>query len=300
MNDPPPLLRRLYAYQRERAPLLVLGLTTGVVALSAYAVASRGEVKTAGWAGIAAFLTALLYTLHVRFLDEFKDYEHDRRYYPARPLPRGLVTLNELRALTIFTVAAEVALNLAMPKPVLGVYLAALGYSLLAGQEFGCGQWLRRRFFLYGLLHFGQFGLLLTYLYAAAGARWAGGARVLPLHFGLTLLTLVLLEWARKMRPPEEENESRDTYSAQLGVAGASLAFAALASLAFVLHRSLIAALGLPGIRLAWAAAGYGALVLALLAYAYFRRRFAAGLLQLAALAYYVTAHASVFLPARL
>jgi len=58
----------------------------------------------------AAFATVLLFFLQLRIADEFKDYEEDRRCRPHRPVPRGLVSLGELKAVAGAAAVVQAAL----------------------------------------------------------------------------------------------------------------------------------------------------------------------------------------------
>jgi len=59
---------------------------------------------------LTAFGVCLLMFLQLRIADEFKDAAEDARWRPCRPVPRGLVSLKELRG--VFILAALIQLVL--------------------------------------------------------------------------------------------------------------------------------------------------------------------------------------------
>ena len=61
-----------------------------------------------------AFGVCLLMFLQLRIADEFKDADDDARWRPYRPVPRGLVTLGELRWLFVITALVQIGLVLAL------------------------------------------------------------------------------------------------------------------------------------------------------------------------------------------
>ena len=145
------------------------------------------------------------------------------------------MSIGEIRNLAVCVIVIEVLINLLDPVGVLLLFFIALCYSLIARKEFFVRKWLREHFFTYNLAHYVQMSLLLIYFYSLAGATLWPPSRLLIFHFfSFTNLTLILLEWARKMRPRFEENESRDTYSARLGIVGVSIAFAAIVATTFL------------------------------------------------------------------
>ena len=92
-------MKRWWTYQNERFPLFAHGPL--IAAFSACAVSFSSLLRGAlvpGWQMfVTAFGVCLLMFLQLRIADEFKDADEDARWRPYRPVPRGLVTLAELR-----------------------------------------------------------------------------------------------------------------------------------------------------------------------------------------------------------
>lgn len=214
------MLRRFWIYQRERFPLAALGplaLVVGAGATMFSALAHRAELP--GWSGVlAAAASALLVFAQMRVLDEFKDFDDDARYRPYRAVPRGLVSLGELRGVLAAAGAGQVALALAIDARLVWLLFLLWGYLGLMTAEFFVRDWLRARAFAYLASHIPFGGLIALY---ASAFEWV--PRSQPPHpalaaFGLAaLFCTALLEIGRKIRAPRDEEAGVVTYSAVWG-----------------------------------------------------------------------------------
>lgn len=82
------LISRLWSYQWERIPLLLITVVAGV---------NVGVVSTFSNQALfprffAAVTIIVLYMIQIRASDEKKDFEHDNKFHKNRPVQRGLVT----------------------------------------------------------------------------------------------------------------------------------------------------------------------------------------------------------------
>lgn len=220
-----PLARRFWLYQRERFPLPAYTSLTGVFTLSAasYSRHLRGEAGLAPTGLILlGSVTALAFFFLLRVLDEHKDAEQDRRYRPELPVPRGLVSLPELRCLGAGAVTAALGLNAVLAPVLLGPCLLVAAWTALMTREFFLGAWLRARPAAYLVSHMAVMPLIDAYTtsldWLTAGAHPEPG---LWLFLGVTFLNGTLLEIGRKVRAPEEEREGVTTYTGAWGVRGA-------------------------------------------------------------------------------
>ena len=150
-------MKRWWIYQKERFPLLAHGPL--IFAFSACAVSFSALLRGApapGWQMVfTAFGVCLLMFLQLRIADEFKDAGEDARWRPYRPVPRGLVTLGELRVLFILAAVAQAALVVALDARLLLVLGIAWSYLALMSVEFFCRDWLKRRPVVYLVSHMG-------------------------------------------------------------------------------------------------------------------------------------------------
>jgi 4-hydroxybenzoate polyprenyltransferase len=238
-SAPAPLAGRMWTYQRERFPLAAYVPLIGISAAAAagYSSAARGGAGLPPWpvllVGVA---TGIAFFFLLRVADEHKDAHVDRQFRPELPVPRGLVSLAELRrAGAVVAIIVFLANLLVAPRLLLALVPAALWAALMA-REFFVAEWLRARPAAYLLSHMGIMPLLFTYL---TGLDWlAAGAdppRALPLFLGLAFLNGILVEIGRKIRAPRDEREGVETYTATWGVRAAPTVWLAALLLAAVL-----------------------------------------------------------------
>ena len=234
-----PLARRLWAYQAERFPVFKHGLLIAVFAGAALAYAAALGAGP-GWPeALTVGVVVFLLFLQLRVADEHKDYADDLQFRPERPVPRGLVSLRELKVLAFAGAAVQLALVLRMGPLMAGWLLLTWGWMALMTVEFFAPRWLKARPVLYLVSHMAVMPLIA--LLALAGAD---DGRV-PLGLGaaaflaLSLCNGLALELGRKTWAPEDERPGVETYSslwgprvAATGVAVAVLAAAVAATLA--------------------------------------------------------------------
>lgn len=204
-----PLAKRYWVYQWERLPvipLLLMSASVGAAILQANYAFSWPRL-------LISTVLVSAYLLQIRFADEPKDFEHDNKFYPTRPVQRGVITLAELRrlrnaAIAIFFAAAIVTQSWTV------IFLACLQqiYSLLTRKEFFMREWLRDHFFIYMFSHYFQL-IILNWL-ALTILQVPESQKLTYLVFGLLLTAIV--ELVRKIHP-DDNDRAGDTYSATLG-----------------------------------------------------------------------------------
>lgn len=239
-----PLLRRFAAYQRERFPFaaylpLVVVFTFSAAAYSRLARGAPGFVPLPLFA--VGALTALAFFFLLRVLDEHKDADTDRRYRPELPVPRGLVTLRELRWIGGGALALVVVLNALAAPVLLWAVLAVAAWAALMTREFFVPEWLRAHPAAYLVTHMAIMPLIDGYTmgldWLAEGVDPPGG---LGLFLLVTFLNGVVIEIGRKIRAPAGEREGVDTYTSAWGTRRAPLVW--LATLAATAATAWLAA----------------------------------------------------------
>lgn len=215
-------LQRLLIYQKERFPLLGNGLLVVVFTFSAisYSRISRGVDGFIAWEDflIGVFLTLGLFFL-LRIFDEHKDQEDDRKYRSYLPVPRGLISLAELRKVGWCIFILQAILLVFFQTQMLILFFIVLAYMLLMGEEFFVPEYLRKHQMLYNLSH--MFIIPLVDIYAS-GLDWFLEGH--PPHwglawfFGVSYFNGLVLEFGRKMRAPDYEEEGVNSYTKQYGV----------------------------------------------------------------------------------
>jgi 4-hydroxybenzoate polyprenyltransferase len=168
--------------------------------------------------------------------DEHKDAHVDRLSRPELPVPRGLVSLAELRGAGAAVALAALVANALIAPRLLPALVAAVIWASLMAREFFVAEWLRARPAAYLLSHMIVMPLLFAYL---TGLDWlaAGGdaPRALPLFLGLAFLNGILVEVGRKIRAPGDERPGVETYTATWGLRAASAVWLATLALAAVI-----------------------------------------------------------------
>jgi len=235
-------LRRYFQYLKERFPFEQFVMLSLFFASAAGTGAQMHRNNGIFHPGSLLLATAALYLflLRLRFFDEFKDFEHDSRYYKNRPVCRGLVTLKELRFGIYAVLALECLIAGISGISSIILFFASLLYSLLMFEEFFLREWLRKHFAVYFISHELLIFPLFLYLMSLNGMPAAGLRQsyfwLLAAFLGFNLF---LLEITRKIRPESEEIESRDTYSARYGIKGSALLAFAISAASLALSQYL-------------------------------------------------------------
>ena len=232
LGRPASLTRRFWTYQAERFPILAYAPLVAVFTFSAAAYSrvlrgAPGFIPPALYA--VGCLTTLVFFFCLRVLDEHKDQATDRRFRPELPVPRGLISLPELRGIALAALAAVFLLNtLLAPRLLVAMLVVALWAGLMT-KEFFVRRWLRVHPTAYLLSHMLIMPMVDAYTtgldWLVAGDHPRGG---LWLFLIITFLNGCLLEIGRKLRAPEQEREGVDTYTRAWGVRGALVVWLAV------------------------------------------------------------------------
>lgn len=264
---------RLWAYQAERFPLVKHGVLIAAFGASAVCLSAllRGGAPSV-MAIVVAVLVLFGFFFQLRVADEHKDNEDDTKFRPERPVPRGLVTLAELRVVAIGVGVAQVALTVALDWRLLGPLLLVWTWMAVMTKEFFVPAWLKKRPVIYMVSHMAIMPLIDLY---ATACDWLPAGATLHENFGLTLGAFLLLslvngsviEIARKSWAPEMEREGVETYSRvwgaeRAGIVVMALLLVGLALSAFINVRSDAGVVVLVGLMLvtmfaAWTAIDY-------------------------------------------
>lgn len=214
-------VKKLWRFQAERYPALFVAATTSLFVITLKHILARHwsfSSSVVPMIGLIAF--GVLYLGHIRLLDELRDAYHDRQYYPHRPLPRGLVTEKGLRRSIVVLMICEIFIIAWLNWMYLPQVVILLVFSWLAGHDFFQSSKIRRSFFLYNIIMTSQSFLGLYFIVSIAQRGWLLERHTL-LYLIFGYISIVWLEFVRKIRAPHEENASRDTYSSRLGPKGA-------------------------------------------------------------------------------
>jgi len=227
---------RFLIYQKERFPILAHGVLISAFTFSAMAYSNICRGASESFAA-TDFLKAFLNTFFIFFLlrisDEFKDKDYDRLNRPHLPVPRGLVSLSELRKLGYLVFVLITSFNLLFAFSHLYVYIFVLFYMALMYREFFLGHWLLDRPLWYVVSHMMIIPLVDT---LASSFDWMGyspDVKGLFWFFAVSFFNGCTLELGRKIKA--EENEEANAYSLSLGFERALAIFQVVLLITFLL-----------------------------------------------------------------
>lgn len=203
--------RRFWVFQNERIPLIVMA----AIALSLTAAVARVNGNFHWTRVVIASSLVILYFLQIRLADEPKDYEHDNKYYPNRPVQRGVITLKELSTLKNGVVFVFFVLA-ALTGSWIIFLLAAFQqfYSYLTRQEFFVRDWLRKHFLTYQFSHYVQLFTLAWLILTVLNIQPLSERFI---YFIYAMLMIGMIEASRTIGGTDK-SEAKDRYSYRLGI----------------------------------------------------------------------------------
>ena len=117
---------RLWEYQAERFPVFKHGALIAAFGASAVCLSALLRGATPNLLAVAVAVLVLFgFFFQLRVADEHKDNEDDTKYRPERPVPRGLVTLKELRGVAMAGAVAQVGLTVLLDWTLFALLLPA-------------------------------------------------------------------------------------------------------------------------------------------------------------------------------
>ena len=218
-----PFLSRFLIYQKERFPFLLHGplilmFTFSAIAYSRICRGQEGFINMSDF--VVGFITTLCLFFLLRILDEFKDQDIDEKYRKELPVPRGLISLTELKWVGVAVMAIQITVILLGHPSMFLFYLIVIAYLVLMTFEFFVHEWLNDHIWVYVGSHMIIIPLVDIY---ASGLDWyVDGDQPhigLLLFFGVSYFNGIVLEIGRKLKAPEDEKEGVLTYSGMLGFA---------------------------------------------------------------------------------
>lgn len=222
--------KKWYTYQKERFPVLAFGSYVFAIAFATYCFSNSefNKVYPLGtsffdWKIILTmFVLGLLQFLMVRIIDEFKDYEEDCKYRPYRPVPRGLITLKELKVLFIICAILQIAITAIVNKYALKFLVLLWIVFYLMTKGFFIKKVLDKHILLEVTFDEIMMPVLVIFL-----SKFPNGRIFLTNRYFLFLFMTYVVSWiieiARKVRCKEDEEEGVRTYTAVFGINKAML-----------------------------------------------------------------------------
>ncbi len=208
---------RFWIYQKERFPIVKHGLLIAVFGSSSvgYSFLLRGASGILNITSlIVAFVCIFLFFLQLRIADEFKDFAEDVRYRSYRPVPRGLVSLQELGWVGVASAIIQLGLTIYLAPSLVLILGLVWFYLALMRQEFFVIEWLKSHPIIYMLSH--MIIVPLINLYGTA-CDWLVTGTTLEINgFWFLLASFfngIVIEVGRKIRAIDDEEFGVETYS---------------------------------------------------------------------------------------
>jgi len=217
--------KKWYTYQKERFPVPAYGLYILCLTFATFFYNTKMlEIESSVGIFIVMFVVAFLQFLMVRIIDEFKDYDEDKKYRPYRPVPRGLIKLQELRVLFVICVLIQLILTLIV-NPFSFIFLIVLWIVFILMTK---GFFIKKVLDKHILLEvaFDEIMLPVMILYLASFIKID-----MSILWRLLLLSYVvswIIEIARKVRCKKDEEKGVKTYTAVFGIPKATILLSVL------------------------------------------------------------------------
>lgn len=223
--------RRFNTYQRERFPVIILALSLIPAILSSAAIVSAHPTI---FEGIVALVASVTYLLHIRVIDEHRDFEHDNHHHADRPVQINTISRHELQLVDMVAVFLLVAIAVMAGMRAVIVMVIMLLYSYLAGKEFFVGEKIRRHFFVYNGVNLVQMLLMQIFVYSIFSNSFQFSL-IVGIHFLFTTVGTIVVEFIRKLKIPGDDGTGKDTYTWYLGFNNSLIIYSVLVLLNAVL-----------------------------------------------------------------
>ena len=220
-------LQRLYQYQKERFPIavhipLIAAFSFSAIGYSRALRGADGFIPLIDY--VACAFTNISMFFMLRVADEHKDKDDDAAYRTYLPVPRGLVTLKELRYTAWFLFVVALLINLFYYPALLWMYAFVMLYLVLMRYEFFVKDWLKKHQVAYITSH--MFIIPIADIYASSYDWKLSGVAPsigLMLFFIVSYINGLLLEIGRKMRVESTEEYGVVSYTKMWGIKGATV-----------------------------------------------------------------------------
>jgi len=197
-------------YLKERFPAIPLFVFTLLVSISAEKYISN----IISFKSLISGLIFLSFFLHLRLLDEFKDFEFDSNFHKDRPIQTGLIKLTDIKTLLFTNLLLMIFVSILTKYPLL--FALSLAYTLLMFKDFFVKNFFTKSPILYLISHEIVFLLMYLYLFTFLSGKIYLSANLNEfLLFAYLLIPVIIIEIGRKMNHRYDHigNKTTDTYS---------------------------------------------------------------------------------------
>jgi len=150
-------MKNWFIFIKERIPLVVYALLVGGITSSSFVYGKIGFNLKEAPQFILGFFGLFLAFAILRMMDEVKDFEKDKIAHPERPLPRGLLKVDQvlgmIKLIYIFMTLLSLVLLFLKNIPSGLCYLVITLWLGLMYKEFFIPKWLNERPLIYAISH---------------------------------------------------------------------------------------------------------------------------------------------------
>lgn len=224
---------------KERFPLHILTFTTLSSILASTSVAVESFTY---WQVIIAFVITTLFLFHIRAIDEKRDFVNDSELHPDRPVQQGLVTVKKLLIISIIGIVLSLGLAYYASVPTLIIALCFVVFTTFAAFDFFVPNVFKNKPVIYHIVNSPQM-ILLQWLIFSVFTSSFSMTKEMWLFMLLIYNNIFILELVRKIKAPE--NDTEDSYTANLGLKKSILFLVFLVLTGFVLYYLIINRMGI-------------------------------------------------------
>lgn len=258
--------KKWYTYQKERFPVLTFAIYIFCIVFATFSITNYFQMINYEnimkdfnfyvepekyiieyYKLIPMFIVAFLQFLMVRIVDEFKDYEEDCKYRSYRPVPRGLITLKELKVLFIICASLQLIITYIVEPTAIFLLLIVWIFFAIMSKGFFIKKFLDKHILFEVALD--ELLMPILALYLSAFIRYmipigSFNPNVNYSNFYMFLLMTYVISWiveiARKIRCKEDEEKGVKTYTAVFGIKGAIFILFILETLLTLIHTFIL------------------------------------------------------------
>jgi 4-hydroxybenzoate polyprenyltransferase len=229
--------KKWYTYQKERFPVLKYGTYIFSIVFAVFFYCSNKTSSFNYILLVPMFIVAFLQFLMVRIIDEFKDYEEDKKYRPYRPVPRGLVSLKELGILFIICAIIQMIITFLINKKGIVYLIFVWIIFAIMTKGFFIKSVLDKHILLEVLLDELLMPVLVLYL-----TSFIGNIQIEFIYEILLMSYFVswIVEIARKIRCKEDEEKGVKTYTAVFGIKKAVLILSTIEIILIIIQTKIL------------------------------------------------------------
>jgi 4-hydroxybenzoate polyprenyltransferase len=157
------------------------------------------------------------------------------KYRPNRPVPRGLISFNELKIILLFAIITQITISFLLNPSLLIFFIIVIAYMGLMSVEFFASRWLKNKIFTYMWTHMLIMPLIDLFATACDWLQYSSHPpKGLMWFLVISFFNGCIIEIGRKTWAPDQEIKGVDSYSSKWGFKNAVLAWLVLVLISIV------------------------------------------------------------------